>query len=186
MSIDLDNTTPLAPSSHFVENRSMPVVQEVEAPELAVNLPHAHRGLFSAFRTHISVSFPLFAPVVTASTKPIALRRTSANKIDLEKQAHINNLAQPAITASSLVETKIWGGDVDDDLDPNAPKIGTRAYRERERREMIKRECRGKREIPRVLPDNVHVGMDLALQDSETEHGGVEVKHEFVQKEEGA
>lgn len=166
----------------------MPSVQEVESGDSVSSLPPTNRGLFSAFRTHINVPFPLFTPLfTTASTKSAPstqARRTSTNSADLEKQAYINDPTQHAITTSSPVETSIWSGDDDEELDPNAPKMGTRAYRERERREMLKRESREKNEA-RVIRDEVVVDMGLLIQ-GEVEHGGVEVKREFVRMEEGA
>jgi hypothetical protein len=189
MSTDPDSISPLTHSGHFAQKQLMPSVREIEVSEPVVSLTPTHRGLFSAFRTHINVPFPLFTPLFTSSsmksTDSTRARRTSTNNTDVEKQVHVNYDTQHAITTSSPVETNVWSGDDEHELDPSAPKMGTRAYRERERREMLKRESREKNEVARVLPDN-HVDMGLPLHGYEAEHGGVEVKREFVRKEEGA
>jgi hypothetical protein len=104
-------------------------------------------------------------------------RRASINTCDLEKQAPSNDHTKAALTTSSAVETNIWSGDDDDDdeLDRRLPRMGTRAYREREKREM-KQESRDKTEgSARVRADDVVVDMGPVC---------VEVKHEIVQKEE--
>lgn len=64
------------------------------------------------------------------------------------------------------------------------PKLGTRAYRERERREKERRESREKETMTRVLADNVRVELGLPMQGHE--HSGVAVKKEMVRTEEAA
>lgn len=175
-------------SSHAAEKPILPSVEEAESGPSMSSLPPTNRGLFAAFRTHINVPFPLFTPMFTTSsakspnncTSGPKTRRTSSNSANFGNQAHTDP-TQNAITTSSPVETNIWSGEDDDELDPNAPKMGTRAYRERERREMAKRESREKNEA-RVIPDEVNVNMGLPIQGP----GGVEVKREIVQKEEDA
>ncbi|KAG0652332.1 Pheromone a factor receptor [Hyphodiscus hymeniophilus] len=181
MSTDPDSITPLPPIGNSAEKHPMPIVQETVVPEPATQLPPVHRGLFSTFRTHINVPFPLFNPMLTPSsaktTNISPARRASTNTADLEKQAHTEDTTQQAIVTSSPVQTNIWSGTDDEELDPNVPKMGTRAYRERERREMMKRGSQEKNDISRVIPDNVYVNMGHSVQ------SGVEVKREFVQKE---
>jgi len=82
--------------------------------------------------------------------------------------------------------------DLDFDLDPTAPKMGTRAYRERERRE-FEAQKEGKKEMTKVLADNVRVEMGIELLDDE-EVGknsgkgkeGVVVKTRLERREEDA
>ena len=95
--------------------------------------------------------------------------------------------ASHAFTTNNTVETNIWSGSLneDEEEDSASPKLGTRAYRERERRKKERRESREKDTMSRVIADNVRVELGLPLQPPQ-EQGGVTVKKEMVRKEESA
>ena len=162
----------------------MPLVQELKVPEPTAYLPPINRGLFSAFRTHFNVPLPLFHALFTPSTDTTAGGPTSAKTIDLEKQAPPHDTTQHAINIRSPVKTNIWSGDYGNVPNPNAPKMGIRAYRQWEKREKSEREDREGIEVTIVLPDNVHTDKGPPDQGWKVGHGGVEVKRDFVQKEE--
>lgn len=96
----------------------------------AVVMAHPERmreaPLFATpLRTHTNLPYILFGPknssTVTSSENFLSQDRTQKN-------------SNPSRALNSM-ETSIWGSvDLDDDLDPHAPRMGTRAYRERERR----------------------------------------------------
>lgn len=82
----------------------------------------------SVFRTHFNLPIGMFSRSKQSSTTP-----------DLESQVRRHSSSN-----SQTIETTIWSGptahgalreDDDDEIDPSEPKMGTRAYRERERRE---------------------------------------------------
>lgn len=74
------------------------------------------------FRTHTNL--PYLTSSRTSHSAPV-------NPINVQTSYHTTTLTNPA----RVVETTIWSdADTDDDLDPLAPRMGTRAYRERERR----------------------------------------------------
>jgi hypothetical protein len=138
--------------------------------------------MLSAFKTHVNLPFPLFFSN-SKSAPTTRIPRHSIGEVDLEKQAHAVEYPQPAFTKANTVETNIWTGSIDEDEHgPAAPKMGTRAYRERERerRESAKRESKENDGAGRVIADSVHV--DLPIQGSEVEHGGVAIRREVEQK----
>jgi hypothetical protein len=109
--VELGSTT-LAPSSS----------QAVMTPSPAAQLPDLNQQpLFftSPYRTHSNLPYFIFSLKKTAPP--------AADSIELQSQTLNNTLGS--------VETNIWSNaDSDDDLDPLAPRMGTRAYREREKR----------------------------------------------------
>lgn len=99
-------------------------------PAAAIQLPEVPRlsPLFgSPFRTHSKLPYFIFSP--KERTAPAPAQDITLHYRSQDATASFGN------TLSS-VETSIWSGtvDPDDDLDPLAPRVGTRAYRERERR----------------------------------------------------
>lgn len=138
--------------------------------------------MFTAFGTHINLPFPLFS----SSSKNIASvpTTTAARTVDLEKQDYILEEPPRALTTDKTVETNIWSGSIHEDEkeDPTSPKMGTRAYRERERRGKEKRESGEKEAMSRVVADNVCVNTSLPIQNQD----GVAVRRDLVRKEEAA
>lgn len=88
----------------------------------------------SPFRTHTNLPYILFDPKNSSTV-------TSSENFPSQNQTQKNS--KPSLALNSM-ETSIWSSvDLDDDLDPYAPRMGTRAYRERERR----------------LHENMHIGI---------------------------
>jgi hypothetical protein len=166
---------------------------DIPRPEPATTNPYHHCNVLSTFRTHINLPFALFSASnkSNAIPEPKSQSRTqhqhtaSAHRVHLQPQpqAHSISPSQHAISyPTKTVETIIWSGDDDESVDPASPKMGTRAYRERERREKQKRESREKAQMTRGVADNVRVEFGLPIQDS----GGVEITKELVRSEEAA
>jgi hypothetical protein len=109
--VELGSTT-LSPSSS----------QAVMTPSPPAQLPKLTEKplLFtSPYRTHSNLPYFIFSLKKTAAP--------AADSIELRGQTPNNTLGS--------VETNIWSDpDSDEDLDPLAPRMGTRAYREREKR----------------------------------------------------
>jgi hypothetical protein len=83
----------------------------------------------STFRTHLNFPFPLLS-----SRKPTTATSALSSIPDLESQG------QSFAEEKKTVQTTIWSPSStaeESDIDPLSPKMGTRAYRERERREML-------------------------------------------------
>jgi hypothetical protein len=139
--------------------------------------------MFSAFRTHLNFPFPLFS---SSSAKPVSAPATIFHSVDLEKQDRAVEEDPHPFTTDNTVETNIWSGSIhDEERDGElSPKLGTRAYRERERSEKERRESREKDTMTRVVADNVREELGLPMQGQE--HGGVAVKREMIRKEEAA
>ncbi|RDW84666.1 hypothetical protein BP6252_02256 [Coleophoma cylindrospora] len=139
---------------------------------------HHARSFLGAFRTHINLPFPLIKPHNSRSQPALEQCRCPplpSNTTDIESQGssqgHVVGF-QPLTCAT--VETQIWAsqpppqcqthaqplgpsrssthGVADEDEDAG-PKMGTRAYRERERREMeaLRREHMAERDEVVVL-----------------------------------
>jgi hypothetical protein len=162
-------------------------------------------NIFSTFRTHINLPTPLFTRT-PKSTQPASrspsvtynLPNIPVNQLNIDLEAQHSSLVAP-----TTVSTQIWSGtslstqtphpgttstshipinththsknasqDLELELDPMAPKMGTRAYRERERREFEAE----KKEMTRVLADNVRVEIGIELLGDDVEENGGENK----------
>jgi hypothetical protein len=87
------------------------------------------------------------APLPSPPARNKRINRTNLTDIDIDVEAHPGSrLPFPSpLSPASTVKTNIWGGEhantnpkhVVDEIEssPDSPKMGTRAYRERERRE---------------------------------------------------
>ncbi|KAL2074949.1 hypothetical protein VTL71DRAFT_8729 [Oculimacula yallundae] len=115
-----------------------------------------HRGIFSVFRTHLNIPSNIFAtsPSPAKTTKATSSRaemvtHPSQSVSDIEVQTQSRNPYYPRRpssipsqnTTTTTVSSKIWSKAAADhkpscNCDPHSPKLGTRAYRERERREL--------------------------------------------------
>jgi hypothetical protein len=81
-----------------------------------------------------------------------------------------------SLTTPSSVETTIWSNiESDEDLDPLTPRIGTRAYRERQRRLHEQRDMH-----LGVLPDTVTV--DFGTSHTTKDEIRVERKMEMIEE----
>lgn len=119
-----NSTTPttlkgsVTPESGVRSNQTTVSTTEIQRP------PH----FFSVFRTHINLPFSHFNH-----------KKSSPKDHDIEASPY----RFPASSESQGVETNIWSGPTasgalrveDEPIDPLSPKLGSRAYRERERRE---------------------------------------------------
>jgi hypothetical protein len=88
----------------------------------------------STFRTHLNLPFPLFSFSLPSSRKLTTATSALPSILDLESQG------QSFAEEKKTVQTTIWSPSStaeESDIDPFSPKMGTRAYRERERREML-------------------------------------------------
>lgn len=151
----------ISPSSPFSRKDMTP------SPDISRPKPVHPAPLFtSPFRTHTNLPYMLFAP--NDSAAPAALDTTTLPGRTRDTTAPLNPLGS--------VETTIWSNMIsDDDLDPLAPRMGTRAYRERERRLHQEEEThRG------VLPDTVTV--DFGTSRTNKEEIKVESKLEIVEE----
>lgn len=164
------------------------VVEPLQISEPAVT--SSHRNFFSTFRTNLNVPFPLFG----RSTPSRLHVGTQTQMQDLEAQYPTYPRRTSSIP-STTTQTSIWSGpgpvtpsihthvhanshvsstsppiDQEDedqlaDLDPLAPKMGTRAYREREKHEMLRRkedEARKEKERQKaasIIADDVKIEM---------------------------
>lgn len=143
----------------------------IQAPE-PVATPQ-NRGFLTTWRTHLHLPFPCFSTLSVDKGKDIEAQPTSR----ISSVSHITN---PPTTVS----TTIWGQpfaqgasvqtttkshtsqlsastlhSIDESIDPLSPKLGSRAYRERERREM-ERERREAREavLAKKIAENAELG----------------------------
>lgn len=115
---DLEFLTPSSSTSQAVMTPALVLPR----PELVYQTP-----LFSSpFRTHTNLPYILFSSKTSTTNTP------SENTGPQRQKQNITTSAVP----TSSIETTIWSSSDldDDDLDPLAPRMGTRAYRERERR----------------------------------------------------
>lgn len=170
---------------------SVSPIAEIPRPERVRTNPHYRRNVFSTFRTHINLPFALFSTssqrnAIPESESQYGIQHQHAASIDLQSQSQAHSISPSQNDfsyATNSVETNIWSGDNDNEsADPAAPKMGTRAYRERERRDKEKRDSRDKAHMTRIVADNVRVEVGLPLQGS----GGVEVRRELIRSEEAA
>jgi hypothetical protein len=165
---DQDTISALLPS-HSRATNNHTYVKELEHQPQAQPQPQTsppRRNIFSCFRTHLNIPFPLFTPSFTSTeghNNPTLTQNFNVEKGGTSSDTHF-------ITGST-VSTAIWSGTPDEEkVDPLSPKLGTRAYRERERREKANRDSREKGIMTGALPDS-HME-------------GVEVKREMVRSEE--
>jgi hypothetical protein len=164
---DLINLLP--PTTHLIpckEEESLSE-REVQVPE-----PVHHRTIFSAFRTHITLPLPFFHKKRTTTSN-------ADNDIESQPQSYTSARRISAPSANPhhfldatqrTIETSIGSGPTtshsahhdEDSIDPLSLKLGSRAYRERERRESDGlKEKEGKKERSRVVADEVVVSTAL-------------------------
>ncbi|CZR54625.1 uncharacterized protein PAC_04509 [Phialocephala subalpina] len=165
----------------------------VPAPEPT---PTPQRPNFSTFRTHLHVPFPLFGYRSTSSpvdngtqTQLRDLEAQYPTSSNFPRRTFSIPVSIPG--AGTTVQTNIWSpaplasptsttshakvapmsineeSDEDIDIDPLAPKMGTRAYREREKREMQRRRMEERQlekeseKINKIMADNVKVELGM-------------------------
>lgn len=154
----------IIPLSTF--DQLIPRGEENSRPEIKSPQPTHQHNIFSTFRTQISVPFSFFS-------------RKSFNVADLEAQTSqstrrgsVHNPHTSHNATQPTVKTNIWSGHAhssatappsarEESIDPLPPRLGSRAYRERERRERAgETQPRGKEHI-RVIADEVIVSQTL-------------------------
>ncbi|KAE8449135.1 hypothetical protein EG329_008519 [Mollisiaceae sp. DMI_Dod_QoI] len=146
------------------------------------DVPTSHRrNFFPTFRTHLNVPFPFFGHRSATSSQVHTGTQTQVQDLEAQNlsayptrtssmprvshQHHCANqhLEQPVPMSIDEVD------DEDIDIDPHAPKMGTRAYREREKREMqrLKEEEseqeKKEQKASKIIADNMNIekGMEV-------------------------
>ncbi|KUJ12930.1 uncharacterized protein LY89DRAFT_721757 [Mollisia scopiformis] len=145
-------------------------MQPLDHPE-PTPAPSSPRNLFSSFRTHLNVPIPLFgsrsAPSQAHTGKQTQLYDLEAQRFDIPRRGSgviiptvktsIRSGPAPFVLPHATSVPAAIHEEEDEDIDPLAPKMGTRAYREREKREMQRRKDEEK--VAKVIADDVKVEM---------------------------
>lgn len=99
-----------------------PVVYRADQAESSTRAREVRNGFFSTFRTHLHPSLPLFSPTRSPSPSTVL---------------PVTNFHTDQV---STTRTTVWAdaqlADIDREETSTQPKLGSRAYRERERREL--------------------------------------------------
>jgi len=129
------------PYTNFEKSTNTDHVSPVQNPAIAP------RGVFSFFRTGLNLPSPLFSSSKTSA-------KDRSEKKDLDTASSIRQEKGLSLTNNSTtISTNIWSNtassatpktqsasrihkDDDEEIGPLSPKLGSRAYREREKREV--------------------------------------------------
>jgi hypothetical protein len=188
---DPDIITQIAlPTRHSNQLGTSNQYPHVQYPEPAIysNVPpNTYTNALSSFRTHLNLTFPLFH----FSTRQNAPRYISS-QINTNFRPDTQWQRYPTTTSSQhtfapnpkAVSTNIWSvsstahpcsptgrvhAQIDEDLkiDPISPEMGTRSYRERERKQTESRKSGShERGGARVIADDVRVDMEFRVESS--------------------